>query len=62
MDFQPGKLWSLLDMLESYFPIYQLALDLEALRTSQLNPQEANSTKLDDGRKRFRSLSLPRNR
>jgi hypothetical protein len=30
--WHPGKLWSLLDMLHSYFPIYQIALDLEALR------------------------------
>jgi hypothetical protein len=30
----PGRLWSLWDMLESYFPIYQLARDLQALRTA----------------------------
>lgn len=29
----PGRLWNLWDMLESYFPIYQLARDLQALRT-----------------------------
>jgi hypothetical protein len=31
--FCSGRLWSLWDMLESYFPIYQLARDLQALRT-----------------------------
>jgi hypothetical protein len=33
VDWHPGRLWSLWDMLESYFPIYQLALNLQDLRT-----------------------------
>jgi hypothetical protein len=28
---QPGRLWSLWDMLQSYLPIYQIAMDLQAL-------------------------------
>jgi hypothetical protein len=31
-DFEPGRLWSLWDMLRSYLPIYQIALDLQTLR------------------------------
>jgi hypothetical protein len=30
-DFQPGRLWSLWDMLQSYYPIYQIALMLQSL-------------------------------
>jgi hypothetical protein len=29
-------LWSLWDMLQSYFPIYQIALSLQSLRTTAL--------------------------
>lgn len=36
MDFQPGRLWSLWDMLHSYFPIYQIALSLQSLRATAL--------------------------
>jgi hypothetical protein len=32
VEIHPGRLWSLWDMLENYFPIYQMALDLQALR------------------------------
>src|SRR5450759_1647708 len=35
-DFQPGRLWSLWDMLQSYYLIYQLALMLQSLRATSL--------------------------
>jgi hypothetical protein len=30
--FRPGRLWSLWDMLKSYYPIYEIALSLQSLR------------------------------
>jgi hypothetical protein len=32
----PGRLWSLRDMLQSYYPIYQIALSLQSLRTTAM--------------------------
>jgi hypothetical protein len=30
-DFQPGRLWSLWDMLLNHFPIYEIIIDLQEL-------------------------------
>ena len=40
-----GRLWNLWDMLESYFPIYQLARDLQALRTEAKSWRGSSSIK-----------------
>jgi hypothetical protein len=38
----PGRLWSLWDMLQSYFPIYKIALDIERLRRNAELYKDAN--------------------
>jgi hypothetical protein len=38
-----GRLWSLWDMLQSYYPIYQIALDLEVLRSRSKYLRESSS-------------------
>jgi hypothetical protein len=56
-DFQPGRLWSLWDMLQSYYPIYQLALMLQSLRTTALFFKDSVHKKPpQDGVNRFNAL------
>jgi hypothetical protein len=32
VELVPGRLWTLWDMLQGYFPIYKIALEIERLR------------------------------
>jgi hypothetical protein len=54
---RPRGLWSLWDMVESYFPIYQIALSLQSLRSTALFFKESlNTNPFPDDVQRFNTL------
>jgi hypothetical protein len=54
--WHPGRLWSLWEMLRSYFPIYQIALRLQSLRTTGMLLRSSRTLVPQDEVDRFHLL------